>query len=193
MTDQSGGQNNCSAIKPPQISVECSAPQTLVDGEASLSENDMDTIAESDLPDHASTIVYNTYLRSFSGTSISDDEDKAILPDQPTETSPLLKSIDSRRVAVTPDSSSEDYYIEEQLDEITAPGNINVTWLHETKIILSYAAPLIVTFLLQYSVDISSILAVGRLGQRELGAVTCQLPPPSNGRKMLSPANSTYS
>ena len=173
MTDQSGGQNNGSAIEPRQISIECSTPQTLVDGEATLSGNDMDTIAESDLPDHASSIVHSTYSRSFSGTSIPGDQDKAIVSDEPTETSPLLKSIDSRRIAVTPDSSSEDYYIEEQLDEIAAPGNINVTWLHETKIILSYAAPLIVTFLLQYSVNISSILAVGRLGQRELGAVTC--------------------
>ena len=36
-------------------------------------------------------------------------------------------------------------------------------------------APLVVTFVLQYSVEISAIVAVGRLGKIELGAASRKL------------------
>lgn len=154
-------------------------------GETTPLENDTNTIANGDPPDQATPIAHDTYSRSFFGTTASSVQDDAIVSDQPTETSSLLKSIDSHGAAVSANSISEGH-IGEQPDEIAAPGNISVIWLHETKIILSYAAPLVVTFLLQYSIDVSSIFAAGRLGQLELGAVTCQLPPSCRWNMFLS-------
>lgn len=82
----------------------------------------------------------------------------------PTEASPLLRN-------------PENAYgicgraVEEQREEI-APASDIVTWPHEVRTIASGAAPLIVTFLLQYSIDVSSLIAAGRLGKTELGAVS---------------------
>lgn len=47
------------------------------------------------------------------------------------------------------------------------------SFVHEARVVFVDAAPLVLTFLLQYSVDIASIVAVGRLGTTELGAVAC--------------------
>lgn len=47
------------------------------------------------------------------------------------------------------------------------------SFAHEARVVFVDAAPLVLTFLLQYSVDIASIVAVGRLGTTELGAVAC--------------------
>ncbi|KAK2624056.1 hypothetical protein QTJ16_006690 [Diplocarpon rosae] len=46
------------------------------------------------------------------------------------------------------------------------------TWKQEAKIIATWSAPLIATTLLQRSINIVSIFAVGRIGTIELGAVT---------------------
>lgn len=80
----------------------------------------------------------------------------------PTETSPLLKSV-SGSADVSGDCVASD---------------TRGTWSHEARVIASYSAPLIVTFLLQYSVDASSLIAAGRLGKVELGAVSraCKSP-----------------
>ncbi|KAF4585842.1 MATE efflux family protein [Ophiocordyceps camponoti-floridani] len=43
---------------------------------------------------------------------------------------------------------------------------------HEARVLLSYSLPLIVTSLLQYSINLSGIFTVGRLGRAELGAVS---------------------
>lgn len=85
-----------------------------------------------------------------------------------------MKSIVGHTSAANGNAASEDS-VEEQREEITASGDIHVTWQHEAKTIASYAAPLVVTFSLQYSVDVSSIVAAGRIGKIDLGAVSCQL------------------
>lgn len=46
------------------------------------------------------------------------------------------------------------------------------TWRRETKTIATYSGPLIVTFFLQYSINVASIFAVGRIGRTELQAVS---------------------
>ncbi|CAI5758762.1 unnamed protein product [Candida verbasci] len=43
---------------------------------------------------------------------------------------------------------------------------------NETKILLKYSFPLIITFLLQYSLTVASVFSVGRLGSSELAAVS---------------------
>ena len=62
--------------------------------------------------------------------------------------------------------------IEAKWEEAVAAGMIHTTWQRETKVIASYAAPLMVTFLLQYSLTVASIFTVGHIGTVELGAVS---------------------
>lgn len=86
----------------------------------------------------------------------------------PSESSPLL--------AGTPRSGPPDAEnLDAQWEAAVAHGIIETTWRREAKTIVSYSAPLILTFLLQYSINITSIFTVGRIGKLELGAVTCKL------------------
>lgn len=58
-----------------------------------------------------------------------------------------------------------------QWEAAVAAGKIKTTWQRETKVLLKYASPLVVTFLLQYSLTVASIFTVGHIGKLELGAV----------------------
>ncbi|KAK2067246.1 hypothetical protein P8C59_001002 [Phyllachora maydis] len=49
---------------------------------------------------------------------------------------------------------------------------LKTTWQREAKTLAQYASPLIVTFLLHYSVTVTSVFTVGRIGVLELGAVS---------------------
>jgi multidrug resistance protein, MATE family len=51
-------------------------------------------------------------------------------------------------------------------------GKIQTTWQREAKVLAKYSAPLMVTFVLQYSLTVASIFAVGHIGTAELGAVS---------------------
>ncbi|KAJ9495601.1 hypothetical protein LTR99_004834 [Exophiala xenobiotica] len=62
--------------------------------------------------------------------------------------------------------------IEAKWEEAVAAGMIHTTWQREAKVIASYSAPLMVTFLLQYSLTVASIFTVGHIGTVELGAVS---------------------
>lgn len=62
--------------------------------------------------------------------------------------------------------------INRKWEEAVAAGLIHTTWQREAKVIGKYAAPLIVTFLLQYSLTVASIFSVGHIGKVELGAVS---------------------
>ncbi|KAH6856547.1 mate-domain-containing protein [Chaetomium sp. MPI-CAGE-AT-0009] len=62
--------------------------------------------------------------------------------------------------------------LNEQWDAAVAAGQIKTTWQREAKTIAVYSRSLIVTFMLQYSLNVASIFAVGRLGTLELGAVS---------------------
>ncbi|KAI2628365.1 MATE efflux family protein [Xylaria nigripes] len=84
---------------------------------------------------------------------------------EPSETSPLLAGAPRQ-----PRSDAES--LDEQWENAVAHGIIETTWRREAQTIASYSPPLILTFLLQYSINITSIFTVGRLGKVELGAVT---------------------
>jgi multidrug resistance protein, MATE family len=54
---------------------------------------------------------------------------------------------------------------------IDQPGAMT-SWQHEVKVISRYTAPLIPTFLLQYTLVLSTMVSIGHLGTIELGAVS---------------------
>ncbi|KXJ92171.1 MATE efflux family protein [Microdochium bolleyi] len=94
-----------------------------------------------------------------------------------SETSPLLAG--SRAANETGGTASEQdallhdpSLLNEQWEAAVASGKIRTTWQREAKTIAVYSRSLIVTFLLQYSINIASVFAVGRIGIVELGAVT---------------------
>lgn len=62
--------------------------------------------------------------------------------------------------------------INKRWEEAVAAGKIHTTWQREAKVLGRYSAPLIVTFLLQYSLTVASIFTLGHLGKVELGAVS---------------------
>jgi len=57
-------------------------------------------------------------------------------------------------------------------NEAVAAGKITSTWHREAKVLSKSSAPLILTFLLQYSLPVASIFTVGHIGKIELGAVS---------------------
>lgn len=115
------------------------------------------------------SLAARIYRRLFS-TKVSPDAneeaDYQSRQRQPTERSPLLPG-EHGSVGST---SSDD--VEDQWEEAVASGRIRTTWQREAKTVAQYSAPLIVTFVLQYSINVASIFAVGRIGKMELGAVS---------------------
>lgn len=62
--------------------------------------------------------------------------------------------------------------IDRKWEEAVTAGRINTTWRREAQVIGKYSLPLMVTFLLQYSLTVASIFTIGHLGKEELGAVS---------------------
>ena len=62
--------------------------------------------------------------------------------------------------------------IDRKWEEAVTAGLINTTWKREAQVIGRYSLPLMVTFLLQYSLTVASIFTIGHLGKEELGAVS---------------------
>ncbi|KAL4746916.1 hypothetical protein BDW72DRAFT_25115 [Aspergillus terricola var. indicus] len=62
--------------------------------------------------------------------------------------------------------------IDRKWEEAVTAGLIHTTWRREAIVIGKNAAPLVVTFLLQYSLTVASIFTLGHLGKTELGAVS---------------------
>ncbi|KAI9053021.1 hypothetical protein LZ554_003291 [Drepanopeziza brunnea f. sp. 'monogermtubi'] len=59
-----------------------------------------------------------------------------------------------------------------QWEAAVASGKIKTTWQREAKTLWTYSSPLVITFVLQYSLTVASIFTVGHLGKVELGAVS---------------------
>ncbi|KAK6220191.1 MATE efflux family protein [Colletotrichum tabaci] len=96
-----------------------------------------------------------------------DEETPQIVIRRPTESTPLLSG-----AAPAPDAEEGHEHLNEQWEAAVAAGQLRTTWQREAKTIVQYASPLIVTFMLQYSVNVVAIFAVGRIGTMELGAVS---------------------
>ncbi|KAE8333602.1 mate-domain-containing protein [Aspergillus sergii] len=69
-------------------------------------------------------------------------------------------------------NATDDEEIDRKWEEAVAAGLIHTTWRREAQVIGKNAAPLMVTFLLQYSLTVASIFTLGHLGKKELGAVS---------------------
>ena len=97
---------------------------------------------------------------------------KPIPTTEPSETTVLLAD------DATPDS--EDHYgdedspenIDQKWEVAILEGKIQTTWQRETKTLARYSGPLILTFILQNSLNLTSIFMVGHIGTNELGAVS---------------------
>ncbi|KAF2459062.1 multidrug and toxin extrusion protein [Lineolata rhizophorae] len=86
-----------------------------------------------------------------------------------SETSPLLTgSVVTDHEQQT--SNEED--IDKKWEEAVVAGKIKTTWQREVKVLGRYSSPLVLTFILQYSLTVASIFAVGHIGKAELGAVS---------------------
>ncbi|PLN86725.1 MATE efflux family protein [Aspergillus taichungensis] len=62
--------------------------------------------------------------------------------------------------------------IDRKWEEAVIAGLVQTTWKREALVIGRNAAPLVLTFLLQYSLTVASIFTLGHLGKAELGAVS---------------------
>nr|POE66677.1 putative transporter [Quercus suber] len=90
---------------------------------------------------------------------------------EPTETTALLE--DSH--PADPDDDGDDdsaSVIDRKWEEAVRKGEIKTTWQREAKVIARYSAPLILTFVLQQSLTLTSVFTVGHIGRNELGAVS---------------------
>ena len=83
------------------------------------------------------------------------------------ETAPLLENANGSHSAY--DSSAS---IDKQWEEAVLNGDIQTTWRRESKVLVRYASPLMLTFVLQYSWNVAGIFTVGHIGKVELGAVS---------------------
>ena len=81
-------------------------------------------------------------------------------PSDVAETAPLLGE---------PDSSED---VDQKWENAVLLGQIHTTWQRESKVLAKTSAPLVLTFLLQYSLTVASIFTVGHLGTVELAAVS---------------------
>ena len=101
------------------------------------------------------------------------DEEAAVAVDgvaeavRESETTPLLGD-PSRSYGGQDDPET----LDKRWEEAVAAGRIKTTWQREAKVIGRYSAPLIATFVLQYSLTVASIFVIGHLGTVELGAVS---------------------
>ena len=87
---------------------------------------------------------------------------------EPTESTSLLgRSRDANQP-----HGMDDEEVDRKWEEAVVAGRIQTTWNREAMVIGKYAAPLMITFVLQYSLTVSSIFTLGHLGKRELGGVS---------------------
>ncbi|KAG9253413.1 tyrosyl-DNA phosphodiesterase-domain-containing protein [Emericellopsis atlantica] len=107
--------------------------------------------------------VARMYRHLFSTKLPVDEEAPVSVPARSRETDPLLGA---------PTPSTDDNALDYAWEAAVASGKLKTTWQRETKTLAEYSAPLTITFFLQYSINVASIFAVGRLGKAELGAVS---------------------
>jgi len=99
--------------------------------------------------------------------SLAPEEDAIADVEDATETTPL-----NRDLSLPYGGEDNPENIDKKWTEAVASGKIQTTWQREAKVLAQYSWPLMVTFLLQYSLTVVSIFFVGHLGVTELGAVS---------------------
>ena len=107
------------------------------------------------------------YENLFSTTPSSTPLGPDVERQPPTEVSPLLGQRGEDE-AITRVASRDPAW-----EEALATGP-ETTWQKEAWTIISYTIPLVGTFMLGYSLNVTSVFAVGKIGKNELGAVSCE-------------------
>lgn len=97
-----------------------------------------------------------------------EDDENAPLSRVASETTSLL----SRTGGHGQEAQVAGGELAEQWDAAVSAGQIKTTWQREAKTIAVYSRSLVVTFLLQYSINVASIFSVGHIGKIELGAIS---------------------
>lgn len=127
-------------------------------------------------PKHGSSSGAGVVTRAYRRLFGTQDGEPTGGGSHPTETSPLLQG--QLREASVHDAAQMD----EQWNAAVASGSLQTTWQREAKTIAGYSQSLIVTFVLQYSINVASIFYIGHIGTMELGAISCKsLPHPVRG------------
>lgn len=85
---------------------------------------------------------------------------------EPSETTALLEGEGGSPTSDDPEA------IDKTFEDAVISGNIKTTWQRETKTLAAYSGPLILTFVLQTSLTLTSVFTVGHIGKNELGAVS---------------------
>ncbi|KAJ9419571.1 mate-domain-containing protein [Fusarium oxysporum] len=134
------------------------------------------------LPKHPPTGWKTTRLgrlyRHLFSTRVHDHDKPLFATEDSGETTPLLRERVVRFDGIPPTPGPDE--VHERWEEALVSHKIETTWQRETKTLAQYALPLIVTFLLHYSVTVASVLTVGRLGMEELAAVNREYKPSSS-------------
>jgi multidrug resistance protein, MATE family len=90
----------------------------------------------------------------------------------PNETTGLLSGGSGASYQATDGGRPTADEIDRQFEQAVIAGLIKTSWKREVKVLTRSSAPLILTFILQYSLHMTSIFTVGHIGTSELGAVS---------------------
>ncbi|KAL9090004.1 MAG: hypothetical protein Q9165_005533 [Trypethelium subeluteriae] len=96
-----------------------------------------------------------------------DEQSQLIEASNPDETSALLGRSPSRA-----NGSSDEQSLDRKWEEAITEGKIQTSWQRESKVLFRFSRPLIVTFILQWSLTQASVFTVGHIGKKELAAVS---------------------
>jgi MATE family multidrug resistance protein len=99
-----------------------------------------------------------------------EEPTEAVEANQATEATTLLPGDDGDDSLSELEESAET--IDAKWEEAILAGQIQTTWRREAKVLVRYSAPLMLTFILQNSLTLTSVFTVGHIGKIELGAVS---------------------
>lgn len=99
-----------------------------------------------------------------------EEPTEAVEANEATEATTLLPGDGDDDSLEEPEESAED--IDAKWEEAVLKGQIQTTWRREAKVLVRYSAPLMLTFILQNSLTLTSVFTVGHIGKIELGAVS---------------------
>lgn len=137
--------------------------------------NSSDNASGKNLKRYASISAFSTSRRK---SARLDEENVAGPGNEPTEAAEASEASEAtallpngaRNSLEEPEESAE--AIDAKWEEAVLNGQIQTTWRREAKVLVQYSAPLMLTFILQNSLTLTSVFTVGHIGKIELGAVS---------------------
>lgn len=126
-------------------------------------------VSESGMGGTLRKMVSASFRKRSQGNAV-DEEGAAEQPSADETTALLGNGQDRSQLPYGGEDTPEN--ISKKWEEAVMSGKIQTTWQRETKVLVRYAAPLILTFILQNSLTLASVFTVGHIGKNELGAVS---------------------